>query len=65
MIIGTLSDSKLLLEILKEVKLVRSIKFFIILSAAALDLAVVSGGVRTDQLVSDAKPMQFSLESSR
>ena len=43
MIISTLSDSQLLLEVLEGVETMRSIEFFVILSVAALNLAVVSG----------------------
>ena len=50
-------DSKLLCKIVQRVKAVAGIESFLVFPVAALHLAVVSGGIGTDKLVSDT---QFS-----
>ena len=65
MIIGSFTNSQLFLEVLERVETVRSIEFFIILAVAAFNLAVMSGRVRSDQLVPNTKLCQLSLKCSR
>ena len=65
MIIDSLTDSQLLLEVLERVEAVRCVKLHVVFAVATLDLAVVSGGVRSNQLVPDAKPCQLGLEGGR
>lgn len=45
----------MLLEIGKGKELVGSVEVFIVLAVAAFDLAVVSGGIRSDEFVADAQ----------
>ena len=43
------------MEILEGKEFVGSIKLLIVLAVTAFDLAVVSGGIRSDELVADAE----------
>lgn len=45
------ANSKLLFEIIKEIKLVSSIEIFVIFTVRTFDFTVVSGGVRLYELV--------------
>ena len=65
MIISTLTDGELFLEVLEGIKLMGSVKFFIILAMTALDFSVMSGGIGADQLVTNTEAGQFSLKSGR
>ena len=61
-IVGTFTDGKLLAEIIEGIECMRGVEFLIVFSMAALDLAVMSGSVRTDQLVTDAELTKGSLK---
>ena len=50
-------DSKLLCEIVQRIEGVAGIEAFLVLAMAALDLAVMARGIRTNELVPNA---QFS-----
>ena len=65
MIICTLADRQLFLEVLERVETVRSIEFFVILAVAAFNLAIVPGRVRSDQFVPNTEPCQLSLKCRR
>ena len=62
MVVGSIPTGELGLEVLEGVKLVCSVEAFVILSMAALHLAVVPGGVRADELVTDAQLTQRRLK---
>ena len=55
-------NSKLCFEIIERIELVRRVEVFIIFPVRTLDLAVVSGRVRFDQLVPDATLFEASLK---
>ena len=55
MVVGTLTDSELLFEILKGIESVRGIELLVIFAVRALDFAIVSGCANTNQLVANAK----------
>lgn len=52
-------NSKLLLEIKKRIESMRSIEIFIIFTVRTLDFAIVSGCKRLNELVANAKFLQF------
>ena len=54
-VVLALADGELLLEIGKGKELVGSVEVLVVLAVAAFDLAVVSGGIRSDELVADAE----------
>ncbi len=47
-------DSKLLFEVCKRIKTAAGIETLLVLAVAALYLAIVSRGVRPDELMTDA-----------
>ena len=59
MIILSAVNSKLLLEIKKRIESMRSIEIFIIFTVRTLDFAIVSGCKRLNELVANAKFLQF------
>ena len=61
-IVLSVPDSKLPLEILEGIKLVRSIEVFIIFPMTPLNFAVVPGGENPDSFVLDTKFPQRSLK---
>ena len=58
-------DGKLLFEVRKGVKVMAGIKPLLVLAVAALYLAIVSRGVRPDELMTDAKLLRGRLEQGR
>lgn len=54
-VVGTaVMDSKLLFEVCKRIKTAAGIETLLVLAVAALYLAIVSRGVRPDELMTDA-----------
>lgn len=58
-------DSKLLFEVCKRIKTAAGIETLLVLAVAALYLAIVSRGVRPDELMTDAKLLRGRLEQGR
>ena len=54
-VVSAFPDSELLFEIIKGIKTVRSIEFFIVFSMRSLNFTVVARGTNANQLVPDAK----------
>ena len=48
MVVGTFANGKLLAEVVEGIELMRGVEFLVVFSMAALDLAVMSGSVRTN-----------------
>lgn len=65
MIICTLPDGQLLLEVLERVKAMRSIELLVVLAVTALNLSVMSWCVRPDQLVPNTQPCQLSFKGGK
>ena len=65
MVIGTLTDSKLVLKVLEREETMGSIEFFVIFSVAALNFSVVPGSVGLNQFVPNTKAAQLGLEGRR
>ena len=61
----TVMDSKLLFEVCKGIKTAARIETLLVLAVAALYLAIVSRGVRPDELMTDAKLLRGRLEQGR
>ena len=61
-IVLSVPNSELFLEVLKRIELVRSIEVFVIFSMAALDLTVVSGRKRLDEFMTNSKLSQRSFK---
>ena len=55
MVVSTFTNSELFSEIIKGIKAVRSIKFFIVFPMRSFDLAVMARSTNTNQLVPDTK----------
>ena len=54
-VVLALADGELFLEIGEREELVRRIKLLVVLAVAALDLAIVSWSIGTNEFVADAK----------
>ena len=65
MIVLSAVNSKLLFEIKKRVKFMRSIEIFVIFTVRTLYLAIVTWGERPDELVPNAEFCQLLLEQMR
>ena len=61
-VILSLPDGKLLFEVGKGEKLMAGVEFLVVLPVAAFYLAIMSGCVRSDQLVPDAELVHSSFE---
>ncbi len=57
-------NRKLFCKVVQRVKAVAGIEAFLVLSVAAFPLAVVAGGVGTDELVADAQFRSSRLKES-
>ena len=55
MVVSAFTNSELFSEVIKGIKAVRSIEFFIIFPMRSFDLAVMARSANTNQLVSDVK----------
>ena len=65
-VVGTaVMDSKLLFEVCKRIETAAGIETFLVFPVAALYLAIVSRGVRPDELMTDAKLLRGRLEQGR
>lgn len=65
-VVGTaVMDSKLLFEVCKGIKTAAGIETLLVLTVAALYLAIVPRGVRPDELMTDAKLLRGCLEQGR
>mgnify|MGYP007106089911 CR=1 FL=1 len=65
MIVLSAVNSKLLLEIKKRIKFMRRIEVFIIFAVRTLDFAIVPRCKRLNELVANAKFLQFHLKQVR
>lgn len=61
----TLSNGKLLLEILERKELMGCVEIRIVFAVAALYFAVMSGSIGTDELVPDPQLLQRFLKQGR
>ena len=61
-VVGTFPDSKLNFEIFKGIEAVRSVKLLVVFAVTALYFSVVSGCVRADEFVADAKMQKLFLK---
>ncbi len=64
-IVISLPDGKLFLEVSKTTELVTSIEFFVVLFVAAFYLAIMPWRVRPDQLMLNTELLQCLLKQSR
>ena len=64
-VVLSLPNSKLLFEVCKGIKTAARIETLLVLAVAALYLAIVSRGVRPDELMTDAKLLRGRLEQGR
>ena len=65
MIVGTLSNSQLVFEVLKGKEPMGSVELLIVFSMTTLYFAVVPGRIGFDQPMPDPQPFQFCFKSSR
>ena len=63
-VVSPFSDSKLGFEILKAIKAMGGIEFFIVLAVTAFDLAVMPGCIRPDQFVPNPQTLKLSFKKS-
>jgi hypothetical protein len=61
-IISTLADGQLFLEIIKGIERMGGIEFLVILSVAALNLAIMARSKGTDEFMTDPKALQRRLK---
>ena len=64
MVVCAFANSQLIFKILKRIKTMRSIKFFIVFSVAALDLSIMPGCIWFDQFMLNSQSFQFSFKGS-
>ena len=64
-IVLLLTDRELVSEVIEGKEGMRSIEFFVILTVAAFNFAVMSGSVRLDQLVTNTKILTVFFEKSQ
>ena len=63
-VVVSVPNGKLVFEVIKGKKLMRSIEVFVVLAMTALDLTIVSGSIGLDELVPDAQLSQSLLKES-
>jgi hypothetical protein len=61
-IISTLADSQLFLEIIKGIERMGGIEFLVVLSVATLNLAIMARSKGTDEFMTDPKALQRRLK---
>ena len=65
-VVGTaVMDSKLLFKVCKGIKAVTRIKALLVLTVAALNLTIMPWGIRSDELVANAKFLRCRLKQRR
>ena len=57
-VVFSVPDRELLLEVLKGIEFMGSVKVFVVLTVASLDLTVVSGRIRLDEFMPNAELLQ-------